>query len=42
MSCLVVTPEIRELTRKLQGETEQSILGLVGLWQEQNNKSIEE
>lgn len=42
MSCLVVTPEIRELTRKLQGETEQSILGLVALWQEQNNKSIEE
>lgn len=42
MSCLVVTPEIRELTKKLQGETEQSILGLVGLWQEQNNKSKEE
>lgn len=42
MSCLIVTPEIRELTRKVQGETEQSILGLVGLWQEQNNKSKEE
>lgn len=42
MNCLVVTPEIRELARKLQGETEQSILGLVQAWQEQNNKSIEE
>lgn len=42
MSCLIVTPEIRDLTEKLQGETEQSVLGLVALWQEQNNRSIEE
>lgn len=42
MSCLIVTPEIKDLASKLQGETEQSILGLVGLWQEFNNKSIEE
>lgn len=42
MSCLIETPEIRELAKKLQGETIQSTLGLVALWQEQNNKSIEE
>ena len=42
MSCLIVTPEIRKLAEKLQGETEQSVLGLVALWQEQNNRSIEE
>lgn len=42
MSCLIETPEIRELARKLQGETVQSVLGLVALWQEQNNKSIDE
>ena len=42
MSCLIITPEIRELAKKIQGETEESIKGLVSLWQEQNNKSIEE
>lgn len=42
MSCLIVTPEITELAKKLQDETEQSVLGLVALWQEQNNKSVEE
>lgn len=42
MNCLIETPEIRELAKKLQGETIQSTLGLVALWQEQNNKSIEE
>ena len=42
MSCLVETPEIRKLAKELQGETIQSILGLVGLWQDQNNKSKEE
>lgn len=42
MSCLIITPEIRELAKKLQGETEESVKGLVSLWQEQNNKSIEE
>lgn len=42
MSCLIITPEIRKLSKKLQGETEQSVLGLVGLWQERNKKSIEE
>lgn len=42
MSCLIITPEIRELAKKFPSETEQSILNLVGLWQEKNNKSIED
>lgn len=42
MSCLTITPEIRELAIKFPSETEESIKGLVSLWQEQNNKSIEE
>ena len=42
MSCLTLTPEIRELAKKFPNETEQSILNLVGLWQEKNNKSIED
>ena len=44
MSCLTITPEIRELAKKFPNETEQSILNLVGLslLQLQNNKSIED
>ncbi len=42
MSCLILTPEIRELAKKFPNETEQSILNLVGLWQERNNKSPED
>ena len=42
MSCLVITPKIRELAKKFPNETEQSILNLVGLWQEKNNKSVED
>lgn len=42
MSCLILTPEIKELAKKFPNETEQSILNLVGLWQEKNNKSIED
>lgn len=42
MSCLIETPEIQELVEKLQGETTQSVLGLVSLWQEKNNRSVEE
>lgn len=41
-NCLVTTEEIRRLTKKLQGETEESVKGLVALWQKENNKSIEE
>jgi len=42
MSCLITSPEIRELTKSLVGETEESVKGLVQIWQERNNKSIEE
>lgn len=42
MSCLILTPEIRELATKFPNETEQSVLNLVGLWQERNNKSPED
>ena len=42
MSCLTVTPRIKELAKKFPNETEQSVLNLVGLWQEKNNKSIED
>lgn len=41
-NCLVTTKEIRDLVKKLQGETEESVKGLVALWQKENNKSIEE
>ena len=41
-NCLVTTEEIRYLAKKLQGETEESVKGLVALWQKENNKSIEE
>ena len=40
--CLITTKEIRDLAKKLQGETEESVKGLVALWQKENNKSIEE
>lgn len=42
MSCLTITPRIKELAKKFPNETEQSVLNLVGLWQEKNNKSIED
>ena len=41
-NCLVTTKEIRDLAKKLQGETEESVKGLIALWQKENNKSIEE
>lgn len=42
MSCLILTPEIRELAKKFPNENEQSVLNLVGMWQEKNNKSLED
>jgi hypothetical protein len=42
MSCLIITREIRELTNKFPGETEEYIKTLVEIWQEENNKSIDE
>lgn len=40
--CQITTPEIRELTNKIVGETEESIKGLVALWRDKNNKSLED
>lgn len=40
-TCLITTDKIRELTKKLQGETDETIKGLVSLWQKENGKSIE-
>lgn len=42
MSCLILTPEIKKLAKEFPNETEQSILNLVGIWQEKNNKSLED
>lgn len=42
MSCLILTPQIRELATKFPNENEQSVLNLVGMWQEKNNKSPED
>lgn len=42
MSCLILTSQITELAKKFPNETEQSVLNLVGLWQERNNKSPED
>lgn len=42
MSCLILTPEIKELAKKFPNENEQSVLNLVGMWQEKNNKSPED
>lgn len=41
-NCLIVNDKIRNLAKKLQGETEETVKGLVALWQKQNNKSIED
>jgi hypothetical protein len=41
-TCLITTQKIKELTRKFPGETEESIKGLVSLWQKANNKNIED
>lgn len=42
MSCLIMTPKIRELAKKFPKENEDAILNLVGMWQEKNNKSPED
>lgn len=42
MSCLILTQEIRELAKKFPAETEESVKNLVGMWQDKNNKSIED
>ena len=42
MSCIILTPKIKELATHFPEEGEESVLNLVGLWQEQHNKSVEE
>lgn len=41
-NCLIITDKIRDLAKKLQGETEESVKGLVALWQKHNNKTMED
>lgn len=41
-NCLIVTDKIRDLAKKLHGETEESVKGLVALWQKHNNKTMED
>lgn len=40
--CLIPTPKIRELAAKFPNETVESVKNLVSLWQDKNNKSIED
>lgn len=42
MTCLIATKQILELTSKFPGETKESILGLVSIWQQDNNKTIDD
>lgn len=42
MSCLIINEKIRELTKQMPGEIEETVKGLVALWQVENNKSVEE
>lgn len=39
--CIVANSTIEDLVAKLQGETVETIKGLVALWQEKNNKDID-
>lgn len=41
-NCLITTKTIIELASQVEGETPESIKGLISIWQEKNNKSIEE
>lgn len=41
MSCLKMTPAIKELAKSFPKETPESVKNLVSLWQENTNKSIE-
>lgn len=42
MRCLITNDQILNLVKNIQDETEETVKGLVSLWQEKNNKSIEE
>lgn len=40
-TCLIPTAATRKLAQQLVGETDRTVLGLISLWQEKNNKDIE-
>ena len=40
-NCLIITQQIKSLTNQLIGETQQSVLGLVSMWQTDNNRPEE-
>lgn len=42
MSCLIMTPVLRELAKSFPKETPESVKNLVSLWQEKNNKTVED
>lgn len=42
MSCITITPKIKELATKFPNEDNKSIANLIGLWQERNSLSSEE
>lgn len=42
MSCPIITKEVRDLAKKFPYEGEESILNLVGLWQEKKGKTSED
>ena len=42
MSCPIITKEVRDLAKKFPYEGEESVLNLVGLWQEKKGKTSED
>ena len=42
MGCIIITSKIKELAKNLPEESDRSVANLVGLWQQQKNKSIED
>lgn len=40
-NCLITTNQIEELASKIEGETVETVKGLISLWQEKNNKDID-
>ena len=42
MSCLNITPKIEKLAKKFPNMEEREVANLVGIWQEENGKSVED
>lgn len=36
--CISINPKVKELTKQLVGETDATVIGLIELWQDKNNK----